>query len=228
MKKNSYKHPGNGSDTAMNIVIAAVIAAVLGAGIYAVYPKISEGIRNKEANSVGSIDNAGDAAKSKGMKFNKFLETYGLGDEITKDTELSETIGAMTLEKVALYNDLSIEEFRENNYVPEDITNDTKWSDVIPQLPFKAIVGGDESAQQIISMYGLEEVLTPDTPWGEAQAVLEAAQEEISQAMDAAQAAQAEDTEQSETAGQPQDTGSPEADEEPNGTEQPQASAKAE
>lgn len=198
MKKTNYKAPKDKADVVMNIVIGAVIVAVLGAGVYAVYPKVSESIQNNSTSSESAaINNAGDAAKEKGMSFDEFAETYGLGEDITKDTELSEAIGAMPLEKVALYNDTDVETFRANNFIPESITNDTKWSDVIPQLPVKAVVGGEETVNQIISIYGLEGKITPDTPWGEAEPIMNAAQEELMQAQANAQAAQAEQEAQS-------------------------------
>lgn len=190
MKKTSYKPPRSSSDTAMNAVIAVVILAVLGAGIYAVYPKISERIQNNSSNTTAALNTAGDAAKDKGMSFKKFLETYGLTDEITKDTDLSDTISAMTLEKVALYNDTDIDTFRANNFIPEDVTNDTKWEDVMPVMPLKAIIGSEDTANQIISIYGLDGVLTPETPWGEAEEILNAAQEALMQAQENAAAAQ--------------------------------------
>ena len=192
MKKTNYKPPKDKGDIMLNIIIAAVIVAAVAAGTVAVYPKISESVRNSSGTSAASLETAGDAAKDKGMKFKKFIETYGLGDDITKDTSISDTIGAMTLEKVALYNDADLSEFRANNYVPESVSDDTKWSDVIPQLPFKAVVGSEDTANQIISIYGLEDKLTLDTPWSEAEAIMNAAQEEMNQAME--NAANAEDT----------------------------------
>lgn len=203
MKKTNYKPPRSASDTAMNAIIAAVIIAVFGAGVYAVYPKISESIQNKSSNAEQDINTAGAAAKDKGMSLKKFLETYGLSDEIEKDTELSDVIAEMTLEKVALYNDTDIDTFRANNFIPEDVTNDTKWKDVMPLMPFKAIVGNEDTANQFISIYGLDGVLTPDTPWNEAEPIINAAQEELTKAQENAEAAQENTDENNE----PESTG---------------------
>lgn len=214
MKKTNHKPPRAASDTAMNIVIAAVILAVFGAGVYAVYPKISESIQNNSSNETQTLNTAGDAAKDKGMKFDEFLENYGLGEDITKDTPLSDAISAMPLEKVALYNDTDIDTFRANNFIPDDVSNDMKWEDVMPLMPLKAAIGGEDTANQIISIYGLGDVLTPDTPWGEAEPILNAAQEEIRKAQENAQAAQSENDSTSEptseTAGSTSPVSSPE------------------
>jgi len=191
MKKNSYKPPRDSADIATNVIITAVIVAVLAAGAYAVYPRISESIQNNSGSSENAINTAADAAKDKGMSFNEFIETYGLDkNEIKKDTELADTMKSMTLEKVALYNDVEIDEFRASNFVPESVTNDTKWGDIIPQLPLKAVVGGEETANQIISVYGLDGKLTIDTPWSEAEPIMNAARDELMQAQANAEAAE--------------------------------------
>lgn len=186
------KRPVDKAAVMTNVVIGVVIAAFLGLGGYAVGKKYADNKANEPTDDTeytsqqsSTVQSAADEA---GMSVEEYLANYGLDTSISPDTALSEIYPQMTVENMAKLNDTDVDTFREQNYIPDDITNDTLWGDVLPELPFKAIVG-EEQVEQFKSVYGLGDEVTADTKWSIVEPILNAKQDEMNEAMANAQAA---------------------------------------
>lgn len=183
--KNNAKTPKDKSEIISNVIIGCIIAAFLGLGGYAVGSKIVNDRKNAPADDVQSeqtVETLKTAAEAKNMSVSDYLAEYGLPSDLSDTTPMTDIYSQMTLENLAKVNDKTVDEFRSENFVPDDISNDTAWEDVIPKLPFKAVVG-EEQIAQFKSVYGLDDSITAETPWGEVEPILMQKQEELNAAM---------------------------------------------
>lgn len=190
---NTVKAPVAKTAFTSNLVIAVVIAAFLGLGGYAVGSKIAKDKANAPADDTDTAQTEQQqtqtlksTAEAAGMTTKEYLEKYGLDSSISDDTAISQVYSKMTVANLAAANDKDVDTFRQENFVPDSISNDTVWENVIPELPFKAVVG-EEQVAQIKSFYGLDDSITADTKWSEVEPILNAKSAEMSAAMNNAQ-----------------------------------------
>ena len=184
---NTVKAPVDRTAFTSNLVIAVVIAAFLGLGGYAVGSKIAKDKANAPAEDTAQTEQQQtqtlkSTAEAAGMTTKEYLEKYGLDSSISDDTAISQVYSKMTVANLAAANDKDVDTFRQENFVPDSISNDTVWENVIPELPFKAVVG-EEQVAQIKSFYGLDDSITADTKWSEVEPILNAKSAEMSAAM---------------------------------------------
>lgn len=191
--KNTVKPPKDKSEIISNVIIGCIIAAFLGLGGYAVGSKIVNDRQSDSINSEQSVETLKTAAEAKDMSVSDYLSEYGLPNDLADTTPMTDVYSQMTLENLAKVNDKTVDEFRSENFVPDTVDNTEVWEDVIPKLPFKAVVG-EEQVAQFKSVYGLDDSITAETPWGEVEPILMQKQEELNAAMENANAANTDNT----------------------------------
>lgn len=130
------RYSSNSSGNMINIVMIIIIALVLGLGVFAVWDRVSTGIRQNQINNGGEYTVA-EVADQNGMEVSDFLEYYGItdADGINEKSSISEMTDKLTLEK---YVELNFGSFTEDDFntfkaeqgLGDDVTKDTKDSDV--------------------------------------------------------------------------------------------------
>lgn len=187
------KMPKDKASITSNIIIGVIIAAFLGLGGYAVGTKYMENKANAPAENAEQTQaqTVKTAAESEGITTAEYLEKYGLDSSLSEDTSITDAYSMMTVENMAKANGKDTDTFRQENFVPEEITNDTPWGEVVPELPFKALVG-EEQVEQFKSVYGLGDDITADTKWKDVEPILTQKQAELQAAMDNAETAEGE------------------------------------
>lgn len=133
------RYSSNPSGNMINIVMAIIIIAVLGLGVFAVWDKVSDGIRQNQINNGGEYTVA-EIADQQGMEVSDFLTYYGVSEEdgITEKSGITEMGDKLTLENYIKLNFGSFTEddfnaFKAEQGLGDDITKDTKDSDVKTQ-----------------------------------------------------------------------------------------------
>lgn len=195
-------------DTALNAIIAAVIIVVLGLGVWAVAPKISEGIKNRETASQNTDNQTqqtvtiGQKAESEGISFDEYISKYGLADEgLTAEDDYQTALYAMTVDNFAKATQTTFDDVVSEYKLPESVKPETKWSEAMLEMPAGVALGGDDQFAQAKEAYGLGDEFTADSRWGDVQnAMIQKMMENQAQAQASA--------EPSESA-QPEDTAAP-------------------
>lgn len=173
------------SDKTINIIIAVLIIAFLAAGGYAVYSKISDNLFDKAVSEGTAPQTVKTLARSAGLSVNEFLEENGITDgSVDGNTSTEDFYNHMTVDRYAAYNGVSLEEFLEQNALTGKVTETTSWADAQKLIPLGTYIGLDASAEgaadqfeSFKQMYGLDASVTLDTPWGDVEETVEAAQD---------------------------------------------------
>lgn len=162
-------------DVAMNVIIAVVIIAVLGLGVWAVAPKISEGVKNRASSSQSdntqqSSATLGDMAAAEGISFDEYIEKYGLKDAgLTAEDDYQSALYEMTVENFAKATGTTAEEIMSEYKLPASVTADTKWGEAQLEMPAGVALGGDDKFEQAKATYGLGDEFTAESRWGDVQ-----------------------------------------------------------
>lgn len=164
-------------DTAMNAIIAVVIIVVLGLGVWAAAPKISESIKNREAASDAAdgqqTATIANAAESEGISFDEYIEKYGLKDaSLTAEDSVQSAFYEMTVENFAKASSTTVEELMSRYSLPESVTSNMKWSEAMLEMPAGVALGGDEQFAQAKEAYGLGDEFTAQSRWGDVQSAM--------------------------------------------------------
>lgn len=120
----------------VSVIMTVVILAVLVLGVIAVWGTIQDNYKQNRLNSGNAT--ASEIADNMGMSFDDFLTYYGLSadDGVTEDSNIQETMDAMTLENMSLFywgvelTDDVFNAFKANQGIGDDVTKDTKDADV--------------------------------------------------------------------------------------------------
>lgn len=134
------RYSSNPAGNMINIVMVVIIVVVLGLGVFAVWDKLSTGIRQNQISNGGEYTVA-EVADQQGMEVEDFLTYYGVSaeDGITEKSSVSEMGDKLTLENYIKLNFGSYTEddftaFKAEQGLGDDITKDTKDSDVKMQF----------------------------------------------------------------------------------------------
>lgn len=200
-----HKSHSGGGFSGINVVIAIVIAAFLGLGIYAVASKYASKRAAQQDNGQQTSQTVSQYAEEQNMSTEEFLAQYGLdGDEsITGDSTVSEACAKMSVEKFAEFSQKSVDELKSENGLGDDVTADMSWGDARNYIPVgKMCEQSGIKYSDFLNNYGLtEEELPQDTKWSDAMPVL---QEAI-----AKQQAEAAASASPEASAQPEETEAP-------------------
>ncbi len=120
----------------VSVIMTVVILAVLVLGVIAVWGTIQDNYKQNRLNSGNAT--ASEIADSMGMSFDDFLTYYGISadDGVTEDSNIQETMDAMTLENMSLFywgvelTDDVFNAFKADQGIGDDVTKDTKDADV--------------------------------------------------------------------------------------------------
>ncbi len=183
-----------------NIIIGVVIAVVLGLGIYAVVPKISENINANTSESETEqtqTQTVQMAADSKSMSVEDFINEYGLPEDTTGDTDLSDLYMGMTIENYAKLQERTPDDLLTEMNVADVATKDMTLEEAMDCMTVLDYFGGEETFEQIKEAYGLGDTVTADMRMSDARPIIEAAVQNVIQQQ--SEASEASDEESADT-----------------------------
>lgn len=161
------------TDVAINVVIAIVLVAVIGLAGYAIYDKMSVKIQQKAIESGQQEATVGYLADSQGMTVEDYLMMYGLSG-LSKNTTEEEMTDQMTIDNYVAYTGMTIEDLQTQYRLSEAPSGDSIWGDLRKTFTVRNVIGETEDElKQFKEIYGLDDSITLDTPWEEAQDKLE-------------------------------------------------------
>ena len=200
MANNNSRNAEKPNNTLLNIIVVAIIAVFLAAGVYATYGKIASSIEDKAISSGEKEPTVAYLAKTAGMSVEDYLAQYGLelNDTITKDTTEADLLDNMTIENYLKYdgNTQTAEEVIEGTGLTDKVTKDTLWKDFLPQVPAVSVMG-EEYFNSIKEQLGLGDEVNYDTTYGEMEELINQKMQEQTDAAsaDSTEAESADNTE---------------------------------
>ncbi len=177
-KKNS-----SASNKIFNLIIAVVMIGVIGLSAYAVYTTVSERIEEEKIAN-GEMEITLDRmAENAALSVDEFLEQYGIADaKLAKDSKESEVINKMKLSAYAEYKQTSVDGILAETFLEGKATGDTLYEDFLKMFTVRTAVGGDEEQfKQMKELYGLDDSITMDTLWSEAEPIISQKAAEMAQ-----------------------------------------------
>lgn len=205
MAKNSRKS----ADTAINVVIAVVLIAVIGLAGYAIYDKMSANLNEKAIASGEKEATVEYLAEQASMSVEDYLAQYGLSG-ISKKATQTEMTDAMTVDNYITYSGTTAEDLKTQYNFDEAPAGDAIWGDIRKALTVKNMVGDEESFKQFKEVYQLDESITMDTLWTDAEAKIEESikkmQEEAANATEAPATEEAAEAEEAAAEGEAEAT----------------------
>lgn len=180
------------ADTMINVIIAIVLIAVIALAGYAIYDKISSNIIQTEIENGEREATVGYLAEQAGMSIEDYLAQYGVSG-LGKNATEQEMTDMMTVDNYVKYAGTTIEDLQTQYHLSEAPAGDSNWGDLRKSFTVRNMVGDEDSFAQFKEMYGLDDSITLDTLWTDAEPVI---QESIAKMQEeAANATQAPATE---------------------------------
>ena len=168
MAKNSRKS----ADTMLNVIITVVVVAVVALAAYAIYDKMSANLNEKAIASGEKEATVEYLAEQASMSVEDYLAQYGLSD-ISKKATQTEMTDAMTVDNYITYSGTTAEELKTQYNLDEAPAGDANWGDIRKAFTVKNMVGDEESFKQFKEVYKLDDSITMDTLWTDAEAKIE-------------------------------------------------------
>ncbi len=174
-KVEGVKKTVDKSTVIMNIILTAVIIAVLALGAYTLAPKFF----NTNLGEKAQVEQptVADFIEEKGITLDEFKAEYGLGEreDITEESFIDELSYEFSLDNYAKYQEKTVEELKEEYGLSADVDNSTKWSDAIGMMTTKIVAekffGSD--FESFRTQMGLPEDVKGDMLWSETEAIAE-------------------------------------------------------
>lgn len=193
------KGHASSADKAINLVIAVVIIAVLAAGVFAVYKKVSESMFDKAVADGTAPQTVATLARQSGQTVDEFLENYGLADStLNKDSSTEDFMNSLSVKNFAAYQGEEYDAFIEQYGLTDKVSEDMTWEEAQKLIPLGKMIGIEEGSEDaatqlesIKEQFGLDASVNANTPWGEVEPIITAKQEEM-MAQAEAEAAQTE------------------------------------
>lgn len=181
---NKQKRKLSPAEKAVNVILVVVVVLVLGLSVWAVGPKVWNGVKSMLPQPPAPDTSVvSGMAESLEMTVDEFKAEYGLKDDVTGETLMSDVVGTLTLKNYAKLNEYEdYASFVEELGIADKVTEETLWSEAEPIIPFGNYIGGEEAFNQIKTAYSLDDSITMDTAWGEVKPVLEQKQAEMAAA----------------------------------------------
>lgn len=163
-------HKSRGSaDVTMNTIIAVVLIAVVGLAGYAVYDKMSAKINNKAIESGEKEATVEYLANQAGQSVDDYLAQYGLSG-ISKKATQEEMTDQMTVDNYVSFAGTTIDDLKTQYHLSEAPAGDSNWGDLRKTFTVKNMIGDSEDElKQFKEIYKLDDSITLDTPWTEAE-----------------------------------------------------------
>lgn len=180
------------ADIMINVIIAVVLIAVIALAGYAIYDKISSNIIQTEIENGEREATVGYLAEQAGMSIEDYLAQYGVSG-LGKNATEQEMTDMMTVDNYVKYAGTTIEDLQTQYHLSEAPAGDSNWGDLRKSFTVRNMVGDEDSFAQFKEIYGLDDSITLDTLWTDAEPVI---QESIAKMQEeAANATQAPATE---------------------------------
>lgn len=202
----------------INVIIAVILIAVIGLAVYAVYGKISENMTRTAIENGEAEPTVGYLAEQSGMSVEDYLAQYGvsgLGENATQE----EMTDAMTVGNYATYAGTTVEDLQTQYGLDETPSADANWGELRKTFTVRNMMGDEESFNQFKEVYGLDDSITLDTLWTDAepkiQESIERMQEEAANATEAPATEAPAEGEATEAPAEGEATAAPEAEEQP-------------
>ena len=184
------KGKASSSDKTMSLILGVVIIVVLAVGVFAVYGKISDDAFKKSVENGTAPQTVATLARQEGQSVDEFLKSYDMTDgTINGDSSQEDFYNNMSVEKYAAYQGSDFDTFISQNGLEGKVEKTTKMSDAKKLIPLGKYIGIDASAEgaadqfaQFKTTYGLGANVTLETPWGEVEETVMAAQEAMQNA----------------------------------------------
>ena len=163
-------HKSRGSaDVMMNTITAVVLIAVVGLAGYAVYDKMSAKINNKAIESGEKEATVEYLANQAGQSVDDYLAQYGLSG-ISKKATQEEMTDQMTVDNYVSFAGTTIDDLKTQYHLSEAPAGDSNWGDLRKTFTVKNMIGDSEDElKQFKEIYKLDDSITLDTPWIEAE-----------------------------------------------------------
>lgn len=197
-KNNQQKKKSSPAEKLINAGLVIIVVAILVLAGFAVGPKMYDGIMAMLPQPDTSV--VSGMADSLGLSVDEFKAEYGLPDNATADTLMSDVVAELTLSNYAKLSGTDYETLVSDMGVSEKVTEDMTFGEAEELIPFGIYVGGEENYNQIKQNYALDDSITMDTPWGEVRPIIEQMEAQMQEAQQLAQEAQAEQNADSEDA----------------------------
>lgn len=166
------QHSKGSADITVNVIIAVVLIAVIGLAGYAVYDKLSANINKKAIENGEKEATVEYLAEQQGKTVDEFLEQYGLSG-ISGKASQEELTDKMTVDNYVSYAGTTIEDLKTQYNLDEAPAGDAIWGDIRKALTVKNMVGDEESFKQFKESYKLDDSITLDTLWTDAEPKIE-------------------------------------------------------
>ena len=181
------------SDKTLNLILAVIIIAVLAAGGYTIYSKISDNMFDKAVADGTAPQTVATLARQAGESVDEFLEENGITDgSVNGDTTTQDFYDHMTVDRFAAYNGQAYDEFVSQYGLTDKVNESTLWSEAQNLIPTGTYIGLDPTSEDSAAQFdgfkqqfGLGADITMDTPWGEVKDVVNAANEAMANATEA-------------------------------------------
>lgn len=190
----------NSADKTINFVIILIIVAILAAGSWAVYGKISSNLLDKAIADGTAPQTVETYARQADLSVEDYLALYEISDpSVNGKTEMSDLMDVITVNSYALLSGSDFDTFVEENSLTDKVSADTLWSDAQLLIPLGKYIGGDEYVDDFKSYYELDESVNAQTPWGDLADIIAEKDEQMAAAAEAEAAAETEATADAET-----------------------------
>ncbi len=181
----------NSADKTINFVIILIIVAILAAGSWAVYQKISSNMLDKAIADGTAPQTVETYARQADLSVEDYLALYEISDSsVNGKTEMSDLIDVITVNSYALLSGSDFDTFVEENGLTDKVTPETLWTEAQLLIPLGTYIGGDEYVDEFKEYYELDDSVTAQTPWGDLADVI--AEKDEQKAAEAEAAAEAE------------------------------------
>ena len=139
---SNNKNTKSGSGNLLNVIIAVVIVAFLVLAGFAIAPSIKNMTENYKASQPVEIETVEKYAKAHDLSVEDFLAEYGLTDneQVTKDTPISNVIFSMTLDNVAKFKGITLDELKTHYGLDAAVEGTKLYSDVQMDMKAGAVV----------------------------------------------------------------------------------------
>ena len=161
------------ADTMINVIIAVVLVAVIGLAGYAVYDKMSGKLNAKAIESGEKEPTVEYLAEQEGMSIEDYLAQYGLSG-VSKRATQEEMTDMMTVDNYIKFAKTTADDLKTQYHLSEAPAGDSNWGELRKSFTVKNIIGDSEDDfKQFKEMYKLDDSVTPDMLWTDAEPIIE-------------------------------------------------------
>lgn len=160
------------ADMTINVIIAVVLIAVIGFAGYAIYDKISSNVIQTQIENGEREATVGYLAEQAGMSVEDYQAQYGVSG-LGKNATEQEMTDMMTVDNYVNYAGTTIEDLKTQYNLSEAPAGDSNWGELRKTFTVRNMVGDEDSFAQFKEIYGLDDSITLDTLWTDAEPIIQ-------------------------------------------------------